>query len=333
MMRLVIALSAILSLASVAQGSTYNILDFYSDCDSSLTLGVCRNYIVYGLVDAASLFYCINSKLSGGDYLSVQNQLNLAQQQVELIQINAGDDAWDVCVDSRSSQLEMTFDLMKSSGLDTVENMPDESFFSGEANDKYVKDDPKPFKLQDATDVVDEQTIRQKVISEEFFVVGILRKDNRIIWNDFTLGRWPTNPSGHGPEGGAGPPGGGHGVPTDRVGGRRQGQRAAVDLPHGHEQELVPRRQHSGGAGLGPDRRVQVPQLCLDLADLIIRMHVRGRLEAQVLLVPENAEELLLELGQVDVLGVLQLVEPLQTQSPVDLGHALALSEVVFKHE
>lgn len=67
--------------------------------------------------------------------------------------------------------------------------MPDESFFSGKANQKYVDDDPKQFKLQDVTDVVDEQTIKQKVISEEFFVVGILKKDKRIIMNDFTIGR------------------------------------------------------------------------------------------------------------------------------------------------
>ena len=77
---------------------------------------------------------------------------------------------------------------MKNKGLDSIQNMEDESFFSGRANDKYIDDEFKQFKLQNVTDVVDEQTIRKKVESEEFFVVGILKKDPRIIFNDLTIG-------------------------------------------------------------------------------------------------------------------------------------------------
>lgn len=82
MSKLLTTLATIATLGTFAQCGTYNILDIYSDCDNSITLGVCRNYIVYGLVDAASLFYCINGQLTNGDFLSVQNQINLAQKQV-----------------------------------------------------------------------------------------------------------------------------------------------------------------------------------------------------------------------------------------------------------
>ena len=74
--------ATILTLISFTKETTFNIFDIYSQCDNSMAIGVCRNYIIYGLVDAASIFYCINKKLTTGDYLSVQNQINLAQKQV-----------------------------------------------------------------------------------------------------------------------------------------------------------------------------------------------------------------------------------------------------------
>ena len=83
----------------------------------------------------------------------------------------------------------MTFDFLKNKGLDYVDEMPDESFYSGHANDKYINDDKKIFSLQDSIDIVDKNTIQQKVRTEEFFVVGILKKDDRIIFNDLQLSK------------------------------------------------------------------------------------------------------------------------------------------------
>ena len=70
--------------ASLSADSTFNVLDYYPNCDNNIRIGVCRNYIIYGLVDAASMFYCINNHITGGDYLSVQNQINLAQDEVRI---------------------------------------------------------------------------------------------------------------------------------------------------------------------------------------------------------------------------------------------------------
>jgi len=101
--------------------------------------------------------------------------------------MNKSEESWNVCLHSFKSQLSITFDFLKNKGLDYVGEMKDESFYSGQANDKYINDDKKIFSLQDSVDVVDKTTIQQKVQSEEFFVVGVLKKDNRIIFNDLTM--------------------------------------------------------------------------------------------------------------------------------------------------
>lgn len=74
-------------LSALNANSTFNILDSYPQCDNPIRIGVCRNYIIYGLVDAASLFFCIKAQIKSTDYLSVQNQLNLAQNQVIFLKI------------------------------------------------------------------------------------------------------------------------------------------------------------------------------------------------------------------------------------------------------
>ena len=77
-------LSILLLISSFKANYTFNVLDSYPQCDNSLKIGVCRNYIIYGLTDAASMFLCINKMIKGGDILSVQNQINLAQNKVYL---------------------------------------------------------------------------------------------------------------------------------------------------------------------------------------------------------------------------------------------------------
>ena len=67
--------------------------------------------------------------------------------------------------------------------------MADESFYTGETNDKYINDDKKIFGLDKIEDVSDSAEVKNRIQSEEFFVVGVLKKDDRIIFNDLTLGK------------------------------------------------------------------------------------------------------------------------------------------------
>ena len=83
----------------------------------------------------------------------------------------------------------MTLDLMKSKGMDYVGEMPDDSFYTGESNQKYVDDDKKIFSLQEVVEVKDSADIQKKVRSQQYFMVGVLKKDDRIILNDLSIGR------------------------------------------------------------------------------------------------------------------------------------------------
>lgn len=75
-----------LALLSILSFTTaFNILDMYPDCDNNFKIGICRNYVVYGLVDAATLYQCINGNIGGNDVLSVQNIINLNQNKVILV--------------------------------------------------------------------------------------------------------------------------------------------------------------------------------------------------------------------------------------------------------
>lgn len=88
-----------------------------------------------------------------------------------------------------NSQLEFSLDFLKNKGMDYIGDMPDESFYSGAANDKYINDGKKIFGLDQVDDISDKTEIKNKVQSENFFIVGVLQKDDRIIFNDLTLSK------------------------------------------------------------------------------------------------------------------------------------------------
>jgi hypothetical protein len=70
------------ALTIISQTTAFSILDYNPECDNYLKVGVCRNYIVYGLIDAASLYFCINGQINPTDLMSVQNIINLNQNEV-----------------------------------------------------------------------------------------------------------------------------------------------------------------------------------------------------------------------------------------------------------
>lgn len=82
-MRLSVALALLLLSSYSLSIYTFNILNIYPQCDNPIRIGVCRNYVVYGLVNAASMYLCIKGTIKGTEYLSVQNQINLLQNDVK----------------------------------------------------------------------------------------------------------------------------------------------------------------------------------------------------------------------------------------------------------
>lgn len=78
----------LIALAIINQTAGFSILDYNPECDNYLKVGVCRDYIVYGLIDAASLYFCINGQINPTDLMSVQNIINLNQHEVSLIKTN-----------------------------------------------------------------------------------------------------------------------------------------------------------------------------------------------------------------------------------------------------
>lgn len=94
-----------------------------------------------------------------------------------------------MCIHSLSSQLDITLDFFKNKGLDYIGDMADESFYTGETNDKYINDDKKIFGLDKVEEITDKGDVKNRIQSEDFFVVGKLKKDDRIIFNDLTMGK------------------------------------------------------------------------------------------------------------------------------------------------
>lgn len=163
--------------------------------------------------------------------------------------MNQSDDVYDVCLHSFKSQLETTFGFMKERGLDYIGMMNDDSFYTGEANEKYLKDDKKIFSLTEENEVTETAEILNKVQSEDYFVAAVIKKDDQVIFNDFAKGNpariLKSNRRLEESESVADSRGGrSDGLPALGLGRRRPGHRHELDPPDRNEHQLVHRRKH-----------------------------------------------------------------------------------------
>jgi hypothetical protein len=91
--------------------------------------------------------------------------------------------------------MDSVFGFLKDKGMDYVGEMPDESFFTGEANGKYISDEKKIFTLSEQNDILDTIEIQTQIQSEDHFIVGMLKKDDRIMLNDLNKGKKTIKPN------------------------------------------------------------------------------------------------------------------------------------------
>ena len=86
-------------------------------------------------------------------------------------------------MNSYSPELDSSLEFLKEKGVDYKSYIPDESRFSGEANQKYINDEKKMFTLNQEEDISGTQKVTQRIVSKESIVVGILKKSDSIILN------------------------------------------------------------------------------------------------------------------------------------------------------
>lgn len=93
-------------------------------------------------------------------------------------------------MNSYSPELDSSLEFLKEKGVDYTNSIPDESRFSGEANEKYINDEKKMFTLNQEEDISGTQNVTQRIVSKESIVVGILKKSDSIILNAPLDGRF-----------------------------------------------------------------------------------------------------------------------------------------------
>lgn len=87
-------------------------------------------------------------------------------------------------MDSYPAELESSLQFLKDKGIDYNNHIPDESRFSGEANEKYINDDKKIFSLKEEVKLSGNDEISQAIVAKDFIVIGLLKKSDSIILNE-----------------------------------------------------------------------------------------------------------------------------------------------------
>lgn len=68
--------------------------------------------------------------------------------------------------------------------MDYLSDMPDDSFFSGEANEQYINDEKKPFSITSEEELTGIDSIKKNLLSKNNFLIGVIKKTDFILLNN-----------------------------------------------------------------------------------------------------------------------------------------------------